>query len=232
MKTLWVKSVSASLVWGSPRMGLALGAAMSLALGLSACDGAPSANPARSHASGVLGPMNGNYNGGGQVQDASYGSGSVSSSRSQSSGGSRYDDDRPQAKADLDADAPKYQGKPIWAANRNHSSQENADYQFKKNGSDVGADTEDAFIAKAHAFVDHPPEGAQTLTRANGDTLVYDPKANLFAVVAKDGAPRTIFKPRGGASYWDQQKTEQDKPYSGYRRTARKGEGGGSDDNG
>ena len=211
-------------------MGLALGAAMSLTFGLAACDGAPSANPARSHAAGVLGPMNGSYSGGGQVQDASYGSGSTAGSRSQASG--RYDDDRPQVKADLDADAPRYQGKPIWAANRNHSSQENADYQFKKNGADVGADTEDAFIAKAHAFVDHPPEGAQTLTRSNGDTLVYDPKANLFAVVAKDGAPRTIFKPRDGASYWDQQKTEKDRPYGGYRRTARKGEGGGSDDNG
>jgi pyocin large subunit-like protein len=130
---------------------------------------------------------------------------------------------------DLDADAPRYQGKPIWAANRNHSSQDNADYQFKKNGADLGADSEDDFIAKAHAFVDHPPEGAETLKRANGDTLIYDAKDNLFAVVAKDGAPRTVFKPRDGAAYWTQQKADLDKPYGGYRSASRKS---GGDDNG
>ena len=79
-------------------------------------------------------------------------------------------------------------------------------------------------------FVDHPPPGAQTLKRSNGDTLVYDAKTNVFAVVAKDGAPRTIFKPRDGAAYWDQQKADVDKPYTGYRTSARKT--AGADDNG
>ena len=121
-----------------------------------------------------------------------------------------------------------------WPAydNRDHSSQENADYRFKKNGADLGASSEDDFIAKAHAFVEHPPEGAETLSRANGDTLVYDAKANVFAVVAKDGAPRTIFKPRDGVSYWAEQKANLDKPYAGSRRTARKSDGGGESDDG
>jgi hypothetical protein len=191
------------------------------ALGLCACDGAPSANPARSHAAGgALGPLG--QGGDGGVQPASYGSQGQSEAP-------RASADRPAA-ADLDADAPRYHGKPMWAANRNHSSQENADYQFKKNGADLGAGSEDDFIAKAHAFVDHPPEGAETLKRANGDVLVYDAKSNVFAVVAKDGAPRTIFKPRDGAAYWAEQKTDLDKPYGGYKRSASKTSGG--DDNG
>jgi hypothetical protein len=183
------------------------------------CDGAPSADPARSHAANEGGSGPGRAYDGGQAQPASYGSAPRADT-----GGSYA------VKPDLDADAPRYHGKPIWAANRNHSSQDNADYQFKKNGADLGADSEDDFIAKAHAFVDHPPEGAQTLKRSNGDTLVYDAKTNVFAVVAKDGAPRTLFKPRDGAAYWDQQKADLDKPYTGYRTSARKTSG--ADDNG
>jgi len=197
---------------------ISLGAAAIMALALASCDGAPSAGPARGHAAGEgAAPI------GGGARQGSY------ASASRTGDGQTYTD-RSAAKADLDADAPRYHGKPIWAANRNHSSQDNADYQYKKNGADLGADSEDAFIAKAHDFVDHPPKGAQTLKRSNGDTLVYDAKSNVFAVVAKDGAPRTIFKPREGAAYWDQQKAEVDKPYSGYRTTARKTSA--ADDNG
>jgi pyocin large subunit-like protein len=96
-------------------------------------------------------------------------------------------------------------GKPIWAANRSHTAQENADYQFGKNGKDFGALSEADYVAKAHAFVDAPPKGVQKLERANGDALMYDGKSNTFAVVAKTGAPRTMFKPRDGAAYWRQQ---------------------------
>jgi hypothetical protein len=46
----------------------------------------------------------------------------------------------------------------------------------------------------------------QSLTRANGDRLLYDPKANLFAAADKDGVPRTLFKPRDGGAYGEQQK--------------------------
>jgi len=43
------------------------------------------------------------------------------------------------------------------------------------------------------------------VARANGDALLYDAKTNTFAVVSKTGAPRTMFKPRDGANYWQQQ---------------------------
>jgi pyocin large subunit-like protein len=96
-------------------------------------------------------------------------------------------------------------GKPIWAANRKHTAQENADYQFGKNGKDFGAASEADYVAKTHAFVDTPPNGVQKVERSNGDALLYDARSNTFAVVAKTGAPRTMFKPRDGAAYWRQQ---------------------------
>jgi pyocin large subunit-like protein len=96
-------------------------------------------------------------------------------------------------------------GKPIWAPNSKHTAQENADYQFGKNGKDFGALSEADYVAKTHAFVDAPPPGVQKVERANGDALFYDGKTNTFAVVAKTGAPRTMFKPRDGAAYWRQQ---------------------------
>ena len=60
------------------------------------------------------------------------------------------------------------------------------------------------------------------INRQNGDRLIYDPRANVFAVVSKDGAPRTMFKPRDGAAYWAQQKD----------REARRAEGSHSSDSG
>lgn len=103
-------------------------------------------------------------------------------------------------------------GKPMWAPNRKHTAQENADYQFGKNGKDFGAATEAQYVAKVHAFVDAPPKGVQKIERANGDALLYDGKTNTFAVVSKDGAPRTMFKPQNGATYWSQQVSREAKP--------------------
>lgn len=99
-------------------------------------------------------------------------------------------------------------GKPYWAASRRGTAEENAARSFERNGSDLGASDLDDFVHKAHAFVRHPPAGSKTLTRPNGDTLIYDPAHNLFAVVTRDGAPRTLFKPREGAAYWDKQTNE------------------------
>lgn len=96
-------------------------------------------------------------------------------------------------------------GKPMWAANRKYTAQQNADYQFNKNGKDFGALSEAAYVAKVHAFVDAPPAGVKKIARSNGDALLYDAKSNTFAVVTSAGAPRTMFKPRDGARYWDQQ---------------------------
>lgn len=138
------------------------------------------------------------------------------------------DRDRPAASADReprsdraeasreDAPVKLLDGKPMWSASRRGTAEENAQRSFERNGADFGAKSLDDFVRKAHAFVDDPPAGTQKLTRRNGDVLLYDPKGNVFAVAAKEGAPRTMFKPEEGAAYWDEQKTREER-----RQTAR-----------
>jgi len=97
----------------------------------------------------------------------------------------------------------------MWSPSRRYSAEESAQRAFERNGETFGARSIDQYVKKARAFVDHPPAGTLTLTRANGDTLFYDPKANVFAVANKDGAPRTMFKPDEGRAYWDKQKDRE-----------------------
>lgn len=114
-----------------------------------------------------------------------------------------------------DAPVPQIDGKPMWAANRTHTAEENALYQFTRNGGDFGARSEAEYVSDVHHFLDHPPRGMESLDRPNGDRLLYDPKANVFAVVARNGAPRTMFKPKTGPAYWTQQKNRQVQGASG-----------------
>jgi pyocin large subunit-like protein len=102
-------------------------------------------------------------------------------------------------------------GKPMWAPSRRNSAEEGAQRAFERNGQAFDADTLGQFVSKAHAFVGHPPKGTETLVRRNGDTLYYNPKANIFAVANKDGAPRAMFKPDDGAAYWQKQKDREGK---------------------
>lgn len=102
-------------------------------------------------------------------------------------------------------EAPLYKGKPLWSSSRRYGAEENARRHFERNGDAVGARDYDDFLAKVHGFVRKPPKSALTLTRANGDRLLYDPNSNLFAVVTRDGAPRTMFKPDDGMAYWERQ---------------------------
>lgn len=113
---------------------------------------------------------------------------------------------------DRDArDKPKsmVDGKTIWASSRRYSAEENARRAFERNGADFGARDMEDFARKARAFGERPPSGVQSLVRANGDRLLYDPKGNVFAVITRDGAPRAMFKPDDGATYWEEQKTRE-----------------------
>jgi hypothetical protein len=105
-------------------------------------------------------------------------------------------------------------------------------YHFKRDGEALGATSEDDFLTKVHAFIDSPPKGAEVMTRSNGDRLIYDPKANLFAVADKAGAPRTLFQPRDGAAYWQQQKDEQASGSTAASSRARSAKRTAGDDNG
>lgn len=175
---------------------IALLAAVGAALALSACDNGPSA-VAQKQAAGT--------------QMASAAPEALSSAEA------------PQA--DHRKDPVKLvDGKPIWSASRKFSAQENAERAFARNGEAFGADTLDAFVTRAHAFVEHPPKGTLTLVRGNGDTLFYDPNGNVFAVASKEGAPRTMFKPDEGMAYWQEQKAREAR-----RETARRAKGADDD---
>ncbi|OYW81679.1 MAG: hypothetical protein B7Z26_04720, partial [Asticcacaulis sp. 32-58-5] len=69
-----------------------------------------------------------------------------------------------------------------------------------------GIKTYEDYVVFVHGFVHAPPKGTQTIMRNNGDTLFYDPGQNIFAVMTKKGAPRTLFQPYEGAAYWQKQK--------------------------
>ena len=122
-----------------------------------------------------------------------------------------YGGGQARAKDPRDLPVPQIDGKPMWAANRQHTAEENAEYQFGKNGADFGASSETDYVTKVHAFIEKPPRDLETLDRPNGDRLEYDARGNTFVVIAKNGAPRTMFKPRDGAAYWSQQKNREAK---------------------
>ena len=191
------------------RISLLAATAAAAALALSACDNGPSAVAQRQ---------------GGSQSGAQQAAGEQMASNTERAPERFNRDDRGDG-ADAGVDhrqdpVPTLDGKPLWSASRQHSARENAERAFARNGEAFGADNLNAFVGKAHAFVEHPPKGALTLARANGDTLIYDPKANVFAVRSKAGAPRTMFKPEDGMAYWQKQKARETQ-----RQTARGGRG-------
>jgi pyocin large subunit-like protein len=92
-----------------------------------------------------------------------------------------------------------------WASSRRGSAEDNARRQFERNGADFSAASLDAYVARARAFAAEPPRGVLKARRSNGDQMLYDPRSNTFLVTDREGAPRTMFKPREGRAYWDEQ---------------------------
>ena len=172
------------------RAGLTALLATAALLALAACNGGPASEPARDHTASA----------GAKAVSAAY----PADRSARSSSSYRSDPNDPRNKP-----IPLVAGKPMWAANRQHTAEENAQYHFERDGADFDAKTVDDYVSKAHAFVDHPPKDVLTLTRSNGDKLLYDPGGNVFAVENREGAPRTMFKPRDGQAYWDQQKQRE-----------------------
>jgi pyocin large subunit-like protein len=94
----------------------------------------------------------------------------------------------------------------VITANRRETVDDKILRLYTRNGQDFGARSADEFLDKITAFTTRPPAGTETVTRPNGDTLMYQASTNTFAVVARDGTPRTMFKPDDGAAYWSEQK--------------------------
>ena len=116
------------------------------------------------------------------------------------------------------ATAPREEARPAITANRRETVDAKITRLFERNGADFDASTPQDYLAKIQAFTARPPAGTDRVERPNGDVLLYQASTNTFAVVSRDGAPKTMFKPRDGAAYWAEQKTAA--PDFGRRRTA------------
>lgn len=115
----------------------------------------------------------------------------------------------------VEAAAPET-AKPVLTANRRETVDQKIVRLFERNGADFGSRTAIDYLAKVEAFTSNPPSGTERVERPNGDVLLYQASTNTFAVVSRDGVPKTMFKPRDGAAYWAEQK--QRAPTFGQRR--------------
>ncbi|KQY89734.1 hypothetical protein [Brevundimonas sp. Root1423] len=118
------------------------------------------------------------------------------------------------ATASLDAEVPK----PALTANRRETVDAKVARLFERNGADFGARSPQDYLAKVQAFTTRPPAGTDRVERPNGDVLLYQASTNTFAVVSRDGVPKTMFKPREGVAYWTEQKDRA--PTFGRRRAS------------
>ncbi|WP_309627051.1 S-type pyocin family protein [Brevundimonas sp.] len=107
--------------------------------------------------------------------------------------------------------------KAVLTASRRETIDEKIQRLYERNGSDFDARSAEDFLAKVTSFTTRPPLGTETATRPNGDTLLYQASTNTFAVVARDGTARTMFKPDDGPTYWAEQKASA--PTFGQRRS-------------
>lgn len=103
-------------------------------------------------------------------------------------------------------DGAPAQARPALTANRRETVDAKITRLFERNGADFGAATARDYLAKVDAFTTRPPAGTERVERPNGDVLLYQASTNTFAVLSRDGVPKTMFKPRDGAAYWAEQK--------------------------
>jgi pyocin large subunit-like protein len=206
-------------MWGMGRFS-AVAVMVLASAGLWACDRGSSA-PARAHAADEgSSSASRSYDSGGAARDGGY------SDRRGDSRSSYAGNDAPREAI------PLVDGKPMWSDNRRHTAEENADYHFHHDGPDFGATSEKDYLTKVHRFIEHPPSDVQTVSRSNGDKLLYDPKTNTFAVERKDGAPRTMFKPRDGEAYWKEQEAKAASGDDSYGGRSRRSDSSDSSDAG
>lgn len=95
---------------------------------------------------------------------------------------------------------------PLWSSTKKKSAAENAYDHWRKHRIEFPElQNANQYVKAAREFLLDPPKGTQTKTNDRGDVLRYDPATNTFGVLSKDGAPRTMFRPKDGIDYWNRQ---------------------------
>ena len=106
----------------------------------------------------------------------------------------------------ISAGAAKGLGAGKWAANGFKAGQ--LDAHFAKHAGEWGAGniTKSGYLNRAMDLLRREPGGGILgHTRVNGDILRYNSRTNEFAIGAKDGTIRTLFRPTDGLNYWNKQ---------------------------
>lgn len=116
------------------------------------------------------------------------------------------------------AEAAPAEAPAVLTANRRETVDAKITRLYERNGAAFGARWPEDYLARIKAFTGAPPAGTERVSRPNGDVLFYQAATNTFAVVARNGTPRTMFKPDDGPGYWAEQKARA--PTFGQRRAA------------
>ena len=83
-----------------------------------------------------------------------------------------------------------------WSYTKTLTSPENAQAHWIKHASEFPQYSNAAqYVEGAQAFVANPPASALKIVRSNGDTVLFDPLTDTFAIKSASGGPRTMFKP-------------------------------------
>ncbi|WP_375499690.1 hypothetical protein [uncultured Jatrophihabitans sp.] len=78
---------------------------------------------------------------------------------------------------------------------------------FAKHKKEFEYETADDYADAAAAFYDRAKaEGLPMKVDEEGDMLIYDESSNTFGVYTETGKTRTMFKPRDGIRYWNEQR--------------------------
>jgi len=93
-----------------------------------------------------------------------------------------------------------------WSYTKQLTAEENATAHWEKHKDEFPEFSSAAeYIKAANDFINNPPKGTKVKIEKDGDVLFYHPATNVFAVRAKTGVPRTMFKPDAGIDYWNRQ---------------------------
>ena len=74
---------------------------------------------------------------------------------------------------------------------------------FNRHGKEFNAKTEQEYVFTAKSFFEATGDNYLQYTRKNGDVVKYNTSNNTFGIVSKDGIIRTLFKPKDGLKYFE-----------------------------
>ncbi|VTO19500.1 S-type pyocin family protein [Brevundimonas vancanneytii] len=108
--------------------------------------------------------------------------------------------------------------KPPVTANRRETADAKVQRLYARNGADFGAKSADDYLQKVRAFTEMRQGEPRRSSGRMATPCSIQASTNTFAVVDRNGVPRTMFKPDDGPAYWAQQKERA--PTFGQRRNA------------